>query len=60
MTKFLSSLLSKKLGFAIAAEALIHTLHTTAETKAMLTALVAVVYIVMQAYVDSKTPPEAQ
>ena len=56
MTDFLSSLLSKKLGFAVAVEALIQTLHTTADTKAMASAIVAIAFLVAQGYVDAHAP----
>ncbi len=58
MTNFLASLLSKKLGFAIAVEALIQTLHTTADSKAFYSALVAIAFLVAQGYVDAHAPKQ--
>ena len=63
MTAFLTSLFSKKLGFAIAVETLIQTLHTNADNKAFASAAVAVGYLLAQAWVDAHAPkpstPEA-
>ena len=56
MNGFLSSILSKKLGFAIAVEALIQTLHTTADSKAFYSALVAIAFLIAQGYVDAHAP----
>jgi len=56
MTEFLTSLLSKKLGFAVAVEALIQTLHTNADNKAFASAAVAVGYLLAQAWVDAHAP----
>lgn len=55
---FLKSLLSRKLGVTAAIEVFIATLHTTADTKAMCMAAVAVAYVLAQCYVDAQTPPE--
>lgn len=54
--KFLTSLISKKLGFAGAVEALIYTLPMTADQKGMAMAVAAVGFLVAQAYVDAHAP----
>lgn len=54
--QFLSSLLSKKLGFAGGVEALIYTLPMTADQKGMAMAIAAVGFLIAQAYVDAHAP----
>lgn len=56
-TAFLSSLLSKKLAVAAASEALIHSLHMSADAKGFCTALVGIAFLVTQAYVDAHAKP---
>lgn len=53
-TKFLSSLISKKLGFAVALEGYISQLPMTADAKGYAMMGVGVFYFVAQAWVDSK------
>lgn len=57
---FFASLMSKKLGFAIGVEGLIQSLPMTADMKGVASAIVAVGFMVAQAYVDAHAPaPEA-
>ena len=53
---FLSSLLSKKLGLAVAVESLIYTLPMTADQKGMAMAIAAVGFLIAQAYADAHAP----
>lgn len=57
MMNFLTSLLSKKLGVLVAAEAIIQSLPMTADQKGLATAIVAFAYLLGQAYVDAHAPP---
>jgi len=49
---FLKSLVSKKLGVTAATIALIQTLPMTADAKGTATAVVALAFVLAQAYVD--------
>ncbi len=52
---FLSSLLSKKLGFAAAVEAFVYTLPMSADWKGVCMSGIAVVYIACLAWIESRT-----
>lgn len=58
MKNFIVALLtSKKFAVTVAAEAVVHALPMSADAKGIATALIALAYVLGQAYVDANTPP---
>ena len=53
---FIQSLMSKKLAVTAAAVALVQTLPMSDDTRAIVTAALALAYVLAQAYVDAAAP----